>query len=660
EQQAGVEFERVNGKIARVGTIYGARVPWDALEELARWPEVERIDSTWKPAIASPLDVSIPEIRANLVWNSFDASGWPLTGRGVVIADFDTGVDVFHPDLWRTDGGTYPWLDVNGNALFESGIDAVDLNRNGIAEPTERLRFVDSASFGADGIPWTNDGVFHAATDWLYNDANGNGQRDFGPLSGFAEANPTYGERLFLLNDNNQNGMVDVDEVLIALGTSKIQRILGPHGLEYMRGANLIYAPPDSDGHGTQVCSILAGGSPGLRRYVGVAPDARLLVANWMENPYTNFITWAEENGAQVMLYEFGSWVQEFMDGTSNLERMLDAQAAKGIVQVAPAGNLAEGNKHASVLLGATPPSNIANIRFAIPPGWGLKEALVSILWRAPLDALSVQLITPLGTTVSLPGNNSVTIADGHYIVSSRDRSTATSRFDIWIHRNGAEVISGNWTLRLRNQSTSWINVHAYVADDLSAWKGGATFLDNVDAMVTVTSPGTANSAITVASYSTRARGGTTPPGDLSPFSGQGPRIDGEWIMDVAAPGHYDIACASSKDIPGATFGQYAWFGGTSAAAAHVAGAAALLLQKNPVLSPAQIMQLLQSTARQDAYTGVRNERWGYGKLDVWAALAAIPTPTPTPTPTLTPTITPTPRVRFFLPLIMRQVISNE
>ncbi|MBC7261952.1 MAG: S8 family serine peptidase, partial [Chloroflexi bacterium] len=241
------------------------------------------------------------------------------------------------------------------------------------------------------------------------------------------------------------------------------------------------------------------------------------------------------------------------------------------------------------------------------------------------------------------------------------DRADATSRFDIWIHRGGADVSSGTWTLRLRNQTASWVNVHAYTADDKLAWKGGVAFLDHVDSMTTVTSPGTANSAITVASYSTRAREGTTLPGDLSPFSGQGPRIDGEWVMDVAAPGHYsDIACASSKDIPGASFGQYAWFGGTSAAAAHTAGAVALLLQKNPSLSPALLMQLLQSSARQDAYTGVRNERWGYGKLDIWAAIAAIPPPTPTSTPTLTPTITPTPRVRFFLPLIMRKAMSNE
>ncbi|MGQ9494029.1 MAG: S8 family serine peptidase [Anaerolineae bacterium] len=656
EKQLGVEFARTNGKIVHIGTIHGARVPWDALEQLARWPGVERIDSTWKPAVASALDVSIPEIRAHQVWNSLDASGWPLTGRGVTIAIFDTGVDVFHPDLWRADGGTYSWLDVNDNGSFDAGTDAVDLNRNGFAEAIELLNFVDATSFLPDNIPGTNDGVFHAATDWLYNDANGNGQRDFGLARGFVEADPTYGERLFLLNDSNGNGTVDMGEVLLALGTCKVQKVLGPNGSEYTRGVNLIYAPPDQDGHGTQVCSILSGGTPGLRRYVGVAPDAKLLVANREKNAYNACISWAEENGAQVMVYAFGSWIQEFMDGSSNLERMLDAEASKGIIQVVSAGNLAAGSKHASLLLGPAPPSNVANVRFSIPPLLGVKDCFLNILWRASLDALSVELVTPSGASVLLPGNNSFILADSHYIYSAHDRSPgATSRFDVWIYRGDANIVPGNWTLRLRNQTASWVNVHAYVADDVSAWEGGITFLDYVDNMCTVTSPGTANSAITVASYSTRARDGTTSPGALSPFSSRGPRIDGEWIMDVAAPGHYDISCASSKDVAGASFGQYVWFGGTSAAAPHLAGVVALLLQKNPSLSAAQVMQLLQSSARQDAYTGaIPNENWGYGKLDAWAALGAIPTPTPTPTPTLTPTITPTPRVRFFLPLILR------
>jgi len=653
-QELDIEFTRVNGKIAHVGSIYGAAIAWQELDRLALWPGVERVDSIWKPAMLAPLDTSIPEIGADRVWNLLDSSGWPITGRGIVVADFDSGVDVFHPDFWRADGGTYPWLDVNDNGAFDAGVDAIDLNRDGLADSSERLDFVDSTSPGSDNIPGTNDNSFQADVDWLYNDANGNGLRDFGPSSGFGETNPTYGERLFLVQDTNDNGALDIGELLLALGTCKVYKTLDAQGVEHTRGVDLINNPPDEEGHGTQVCSILCGGSVGLRRYVGVAPGITLLVADRYYNDYTTYIPWAEDNGAQIMLYEFGSWIQEFMDGSSNLEQMLDSEAAKGIVQVVPAGNLADGQKHAHMILAA---SSSRDVRFEVPQGQQLNEAWLSILWRAPEDAVNLQLITPSGATVSLPGDESTVSADGHYIISAQDRSPrGTSRFDVYVYRDNADLAQGDWTLRLHNNTPSWLDVHAYVSDNLSDWVQGITFLDNADPMYTVTAPGTADSAITVASYSTRGREGYIA-GALSPFSGQGPRIDGQGVLDVAAPGHYDIACARSKDVTGATLGQYAWFGGTSAAAPHAAGAAALLLQSAPSLSPSQIKQMLHNTARQDTYTGlVPNQRWGYGKLDIWAAVPLTPTPTPTLTP-VTPS--PTPRARIFLPIVTKALLTQ-
>jgi len=189
--------------------------------------------------------------------------------------------------------------------------------------------------------------------------------------------------------------------------------------------------------------------------------------------------------------------------------------------------------------------------------------------------------------------------------------------------------------------------VHAYVSDTFRAWTGGIAFLDNTDAMYTMTSPATADSALAVASYSTRGRT-VVVPGGLSPFSGQGPRIDSEPALDLAAPGHYDIVCASPKDAPGAAPGQYAWFGGTSGAAAHAAGAAALLLQREPSFSPAQVAQRLGSTAREDDFTGiVYNPRWGWGKLDVGAALNAPTQPTPTP------------RGRVLLPIVLKDIYGQ-
>jgi subtilisin family serine protease len=642
EQDLGIEFSGDDGQSADSRQIRSARTPWDALDRLAAWPGVERVDSVWKPAVATPLDVSIPEIGANQVWNMLDPAGRAVTGQGVVIADFDTGIDVFHPDFWRADGGSFAWLDVNADSLFDPGVDAVDLNGNASADPGETLRLLDSSSAPLDAIPGTNDGVFHPDTDWLYADANGNGVRDFGPSHGFTETASAFGEKLFVADDANHDGALSKGELLLALGTSKVQKVLGAHGVEYRRGTNLIYSPADTSGHGTQVASILAGGSARSRRYVGVAPDATLLMADRGGNDYTTYIPWAELNGARVMLYEFGSWVQEFLDGSSNLEHMLDQESAKGIVQVAPAGNLADGSKHAHVVLSTV---SAHQVRFLVPNGSGIGEAWLSILWRGTKDAVRIELISPLGTAVTLPGNDTVTPLDGHTVISAYDRSVrGTSRFDIFVEHGGLPLAEGSWTLRMLNNLSYPLGVNAYVSDPDHDWSGGVMFLDAVDTFSTVTSPATADSAIAVASYATRGRLSGDPPGVRSPFSGVGPRIDGEEVLDVAAPGHYaDIACASSKDVAGGAVGRYAWFGGTSAAAAHVAGAVALLQQGRPFLAPADIAQWLQLTARQDGDTGiVPNDDWGWGKVDVAAALAAIPTPKPTLP------------FRIFLPVLLR------
>lgn len=73
------------------------------------------------------------------------------------------------------------------------------------------------------------------------------------------------------------------------------------------------------------------------------------------------------------------------------------------------------------------------------------------------------------------------------------------------------------------------------------------------------------------------------------------------------------------------TSGKYELFNGTSAATPYTAGVIALIMQKNPQITLGDIRALLKRYATSDTYTGrVPNPRWGYGKLDKAAATSIL------------------------------------
>ncbi|MCW7940949.1 serine protease [Streptomyces hygroscopicus] len=86
------------------------------------------------------------------------------------------------------------------------------------------------------------------------------------------------------------------------------------------------------------------------------------------------------------------------------------------------------------------------------------------------------------------------------------------------------------------------------------------------------------------------------------------------WYATVSAPG-VDVVIADPDR-------KYYDGWGTSAASAFVSGAVALIKAARPGLSPAQIKQLLERTAR-DAPTGGRDDARGFGFIDPVAAIRA-------------------------------------
>ena len=128
------------------------------------------------------------------------------------------------------------------------------------------------------------------------------------------------------------------------------------------------------------------------------------------------------------------------------------------------------------------------------------------------------------------------------------------------------------------------------------------------------------------------------PVNELLFFSSPGPTRDGRLKPEIVAPG---VALSSmSRD---AFFGgderivspdsAHVLEAGTSMSAPHVTGAVALMLSVYHNLTPEQAIDALQRGARRDAFTGrpftgdpntSPNASWGFGKLDVAAAVANV------------------------------------
>jgi hypothetical protein len=140
----------------------------------------------------------------------------------------------------------------------------------------------------------------------------------------------------------------------------------------------------------------------------------------------------------------------------------------------------------------------------------------------------------------------------------------------------------------------AWFQLQVFTQQQLSI----ATAAGSVSNPSESASPGLL--AVGAASWST--------PATIEPFSSQGPTRDGRIKPDVVGADRGD----SVSYGPGG-------FAGTSQASPHVAGLAALALQRFPSLSPAQVAAYLTSGALPRG--PVPNNTWGHG----FAYLASMP-----------------------------------
>lgn len=374
----------------------------------------------------------------------------------------------------------------------------------------------------------------------------------------------------------------------------------------------------DLHSHGTHVAGIAAGnGRASGGRLKGVAPEASLIVVKLGTVSRTSLtktteimralkyiMERAERHNMPVSINLSYGTSEGANDGSSLFDTFTDDISLrwKSVICVAT-GNEGSAGHHRSGVLSN---NRLEEMEFVV--SGGLSSFTIEI-WKSYVDKFDIEIISPGGEST---GRISFRAIDQHFIF---ERSVVYIEFIqatpfsenecvlIVVFSLNRQLPEGIGTLRLYPVSV--------VTGRYDVWlpttevTGSETHFLKPSAQNTATSPSTANRVISVGGYDHRTN-------RLSYFSGRGivPYYD---IPDLAAPAESIMAA-----IPG---GGYDALTGTSMAAPHVTGSAALLMQwgivrgNDPYLYGQKIKACLKFGAGRDANTIYPNAEWGYGRL---------------------------------------------
>lgn len=445
--------------------------------------------------------------------------------------------------------------------------------------------------------------------------------------------------------------------------------------------------------HGAHVQGIAAGsgfgGDLGHARYRGMAYESDLVLVGitpepeqWTSSGLADIIdgvsyvfSYATVNSKPAVANLSWGCTTGPHDGTSLFSQACDNLTGPGKIFVCSGGNNGQNLVHFNKTFTST--DTIVRTTVNIPLVGTEKRAWVDAWGEIGnsfcLEASLYDQQTMLHTLGSLCSNDSAYGAYDYYMIGQNNDTCFISIITDSASYNDKPRIfldiynkTNNMIVLTLRGSSGKVNLWTGYVKDKTGYYGSLTTYPGIPYMapgntnITISDIASTNSAIAVAAYTSKnlftnisgdpvSYTGYAVKGNIAPFSSRGPTADGRTKPDIAGPGLVLGSAVSSYDtnfanITGPDYGavvssylnpqngrtyQYAMLMGTSMSSPAAAGIVALMLQADPTLNPAEVLQILKETAILDNFTGniplqQGNNTWGWGKINAYQALKKV------------------------------------